>query len=215
MNSVEKALRAHKSIAICPPGTDFRGSWNCAHWTARKRTALARHGCCRHKVVFRAQASPGTSVRAQTGVEDSGKAKGVKSQAPTSREGSAGISLIQHNDGLEVPWRAQIKITPGDRRDGLQKTKPINSMILVSMESKLYHSELSHTSEHRVTQNHIWLWVLTNVSISPCTVNPTCIALATVHLIWSSQVKNQATPLHHYFWAVYGNWKYKQIYFYL
>lgn len=55
-------------------------------------------------------------------------------------------------------------------------------MILVSMKSNLYHSELSHTSEHKVTQNHIWPWTLISVSISPCTVNPTCIALGTAHL---------------------------------
>lgn len=66
MNSVEKASQAHKSIAICPPGTDFRGSWNCTHWTARKCSAGAQHGCWRHKVVFRAQASPLTSVQAHT-----------------------------------------------------------------------------------------------------------------------------------------------------
>lgn len=68
MNSVEKALQAHKSIAICPPGTDFRGSWNCTHWTARKRRAQARHGCWRHKVVLRAPASLVTSVQAHTGL---------------------------------------------------------------------------------------------------------------------------------------------------
>lgn len=71
--------------------------------------------------MLRAPASPLTSVWAHTGLEDSGKARGVKSQAPKSTIGSAGIYFTaKHNDCLEALRRAQIKISPEDRRDGLQ-----------------------------------------------------------------------------------------------
>lgn len=85
------------------------------------------------------------SLCTRKGVEDSGKAKGVKPIGTKIKRSSKLLQMFHWFNTmtvLELRWRVQIKISPEDGGDGLQQTKPVNCMVLVSMENAGHWSPL-------------------------------------------------------------------------